>query len=315
MENHEHTALITGGNGNLGRLVGDELLARGARVIRFDIPGTTTSELGENNLVLEGDIRDSELINEIIDRHRPDTVYHLASLLSGSSEADISEAWEVNATASFNLFNCCQKFEVEKVFFASTAASYGPVDQDPMSLDYAQWPENFYGATKVAVERLGVYFKQKHGMDFRCLRFPLVVSPNAPKTAVSAFPSHAFKAAAAGQPFSFPVSETTGMSTIFLDDVVSSIVDYMAAERHKLTQHVYNLHSYHLSAGIVAKAVKKRFPDFKFDFDPKPAVEHLISSWPDVVDDGSARTDWGWNPKFNFEESADRMYELLVSHS
>ena len=41
-----------------------------------------------------------------------------------------------------------------------------------------------FASFSAAVERLGVYFKRRHGLDFRCLRFPLVVSPDAPPGAV-----------------------------------------------------------------------------------------------------------------------------------
>ena len=40
MSNDSSCALVTGGNGNLGRLVTARLLARGQQVISFDLPGT-----------------------------------------------------------------------------------------------------------------------------------------------------------------------------------------------------------------------------------------------------------------------------------
>ncbi|MGY8997323.1 MAG: NAD-dependent epimerase/dehydratase family protein, partial [Alphaproteobacteria bacterium] len=150
------------------------------------------------------------VLKDILAEHRPGTIYHLASLLSGSSEEDLQATWDINANASFNLLNLAHETGVGTFFFASTVASYGAVEADPMPEDFPQWPENMYGATKVAVERMGVYFRHKHGLDFRCLRFPLVVSPFAPPGAVSAFPSHAFKAASRGEPFRFPVAETRG---------------------------------------------------------------------------------------------------------
>jgi len=311
MSDKPESVLITGGNGNLGRLVADKLLARGQRVVKFDIPGTEPTSIQANETVVSGDVRDVTALKNIVAEHRPDTIYHLASLLSGSSEADLSAAWEINATASFNLLNLAQESGVGKFFFASTAASYGPVDTDPMPVDYPQWPENMYGATKVAVERMGVYFKCKHGLDFRCLRFPLVVSPFAPEGAVSAFPSQAFKAAFNGQSFRFPVAEGTGISTLFLEDVIDSIVDYTAAEASQLSRHVYNLHAYYLSAGMVAAEAAKRFPGFDYRFEPIDAIEHLISSWPDIVDDADARRDWGWQPAFDFDQSATRICELM----
>jgi threonine 3-dehydrogenase len=315
MGDKPETALITGGNGNLGRLVAERLLAAGTRVVKFDLPGTEPASLRANEILVSGDIRDTNLLQRMLDEQRPDTIYHLASLLSGSSEADLPAAWDINATASFKLMNLAHETGVGKFFFASTAASYGPVDRDPMPLDYPQWPENMYGATKVAVERMGVYFKQKHGLDFRCLRFPLVVSPFAPEGAVSAFPSHAFKAACNGQPFSFPVAESTGISTLFLEDVIDSIVDYTAADAGQLSQQVYNLHAFYLSAGMVAKEAAQRFPGFGYRFEPIAAVEHLISSWPDAVDDSAARRDWGWQPAFDFASAASRICELLRDSS
>ena len=90
------TALLTGGNGNLGRLVADRLRARGVAVIKFDLPGTEKPE--ERDQVILGDIRDADAVDKIIADHKPDTIYHLASLLSGSSEVDLAASWAINAT-------------------------------------------------------------------------------------------------------------------------------------------------------------------------------------------------------------------------
>ena len=228
--------LITGGNGNLGRLVAASLLERGIPVIKFDLPGTETETTAPGETVVTGDIRNGKQLEAIISDTRPGRIYHLASLLSGSSEANPQDAWEINAGASFDLLQLAVSHNVGRFFFASTIATYGTVDVDPMPDDHPQWPDNLYGATKVAVERLGVYFKLKHGLDFRCARYPMVVSPYAPKTAVTAYPSHALRAAYNGEPFIFPVSESTGMSTMFLDDVVTSIVDIMEVDRSARTR-------------------------------------------------------------------------------
>ena len=311
MDDKSASALITGGNGNLGRLVADRLLARGQHVITFDLPGAAPRRLHDNETSLSGDIRDADLLKGILAEHCPGTIYHLASLLSGSSEEDLKVTWDINANASFNLLNLAHETGVETFFFASTVASYGPVDADPMPDDFPQWPENMYGATKVAVERMGVYFRYKHGLDFRCLRLPLVVSPFAPPGAVSAFPSHAFKAASRGEPFRFPVLEATGMSTLFLEDAIEAIVAFCAADQAKLSRPAYNLHGYYLSAGMVADAARQRFQSFDCSFEPIEAVEHLIASWPNWIDDQAARRDWGWRPRFDFEKSADRICDLL----
>jgi threonine 3-dehydrogenase len=309
------TALITGGNGNLGRLTADRLLARGVKVVKFDVPGSEPEQTHDNEIIVIGDIRDTAQVESLVAEHQPDTIYHLASLLSGSSEADHTAAWEINATGSFYLLQTAVRHNVERFFFASTNASYGGKVEDPLPESAEQWPENIYGATKVAVERLGVFFKSKNNLDFRILRFPLVISPFAPPTAVTAFPSHAFRAAIKGEPFVFPVPEDVGMSTIFLDDVVSSIVDYTHAPRDALTQHAYNLHAYHLTTQMVIDEILKRYPDFQYSVEINETVQTLINNWPNVLIDETARADWGWQPAYDFPQSVERMFQMILSEN
>jgi len=301
--------LITGGNGNIGVLIADQLLALGMEVVKFDIPGTEPASISEGETVAIGDIRDTALLESLIKQHQPDTIYHLASLLSGSSEADPTAAWEINASSSFQLLRLAHEHSVNTFFFASTLASYGEDLPDPMPEDTQQWPTNIYGVTKVAVERLGVYYKLKHGMDFRCLRFPLVFSPFAPAAAVTAYPSHAVKAACANQHFTFPVSPSTGTSSMLLNDVVDGIVTFTQADKSKLKQHAYSLHGFHVTAEEVALDIKKRLPSFSYEFKPQVMADTLIANWPNIITDQSARDEWGWQPKYDFLQSIDHLMQ------
>ena len=239
-------------------------------------------------------------------------IIHLASLLSGSSEVDLDATWEINATASFNLMRLAQDQKLPGPFvFASTVGTYGPNAGDPLQEDAEQWPDGFYGATKVAVERMGVYFKINHGLDFRCLRFPLVFSPFAPASAVTAYPSHAFKAAAEGRPFSFPVSREVGMSTMFLKDVVRSIAEIALADRDRLTRPAYNLHSFFASAGDVEDVIKSRWQGFECTYDPHPMLDARMRERPKEIIDASAASDWDWAPEYDFQKSAEAMFALF----
>ena len=312
MSNSINKALITGGNGNIGRLVGEQLLRRGIEVVKFDIPGTEPESVQPGETVVVGDIRDQTLLRGLFEEHRPDTVYHLASLLSGSSEANLDAAWEINASASFHLLQLAKEFGVNSFFFASTIATYGSDIADPMPEDTQQWPANIYGATKVAVERLGVYFKLTHGLDFRCLRFPLVFSPFAPASAVTAFPSHAFRAACQGESFTFPVSPATGMSSMLLEDVIKGIVVFSLTDREALSQHVYSLHGYHVTAEEVAMEIKSRIPAFSYTFEPQSSVDALLNAWPNITIDETARRDWGWKPEYDFRASADWLMDYFT---
>jgi len=309
--------LITGGNGNLGRLIADELLKLGISVIKFDIPGTEPDSVRDNETVVIGDIRDKTQVRALFEDHKPDSVVHLASLLSGSSAQNPGAAWEINANASFHLLELATEFKVKQFFFASTMATYGSDVPDPMPENTPQWPANLYGATKVAVERAGVFFKQEQGLDFRCLRFPLVFSPFAPKAAVTAFPSHAFKAASDpnySDTFIIPVNPDVGVSSMLLKDVITGTVKFMMAERSALTQHAYSLHGYFVSAGDVLAEIQRRVPSFKAEFVINETVNDLLSGWPNVLVDDAARRDWGWAPEYDFQASADWLMEYFKAN-
>ena len=301
------TVLITGGNGNLGRLAAERFEDMGSRVVSIDIPGSDGPHTKARSAVVTGDIRDRELVESALETHRPDAVLHLASLLSGSSEADPETAWEVNATASFALMRLASERVPGPFVFASTIATYAGALPSHLPEDTPQWPDTVYGATKVAVERLGVWMKSTRDFDFRCLRIPLVLSPFAPPGAVTAYPSHAVTAAAAGRHFTFPVRPESGMSTLFIDDVVGSLVGLTLADRSRLTRHVYNLHGFHAPADAIARAIQERLPDSSFDFAPDARLDRMMDAWPDTIDCSAAAEDWDWRPEFDLERSVSEI--------
>ncbi|MEM7290091.1 MAG: NAD-dependent epimerase/dehydratase family protein [Pseudomonadota bacterium] len=304
--------LITGGNGNLGRLVASDFEAHGVEVVAFDLPASVAVENApaKDRLLVTGDIRDTDLLKEILKVQKPDAILHLASLLSGSSEADPALAWAVNATASINLMHLAKEHTAGPFVFASTIATYAPDNLELLPEDAPQWPENVYGATKVAVERMGVWMKKRDDFDFRCLRFPMVLSPFSPPGAVTAYPGHACNAAVNGEPFTFPVGKDTGMSTLFLNDVTRSLLEITFANRDTLKSHAYNLHAFHFTAGKLATYLKEKFGNAKFSFEPDARVDPLISGWPDRVDDTSARKDWSWEPQYDFEKCVEAVLAL-----
>ncbi|MEM7438955.1 MAG: NAD-dependent epimerase/dehydratase family protein [Pseudomonadota bacterium] len=302
--------LITGGNGNLGRLVAAEFEALGAQVIAYDLPGTEGPHSDPRHAVVLGDIRDTDLLEDTIKTNKPKAVVHLASLLSGSSEANPDLAWEVNATASFRLMQLARAHGTGPFVFASTVVSYGPGVPSHLPEDAPQWPQTIYGATKVAVERAGGW-QRARGLDFRCIRFPMVLSPFAPPGAVTAYPSLAFWAAAKGEAFTFPVRTETGMSTLFLRDVTRSLVEFTCADAARLTKPAYNIHAFHFSAGDLAARIQAAFPGFAYDFAPDEAVDEMINCLPDTMDADAAERDWDWRVGYDYDACVKAMVEIV----
>lgn len=311
MPTNPKSILITGGNGNIARLLAKRLLKDHHRVTCLDITDPRTTSKVEGVDYIKADICDESAIESTLESKKVEVVFHLASLLSGSSEVDRRRAFNVNALATFNLFEIALAHGSPRIVFPGTGASYGSDVPSILPENHPQWPENIYGVTKVANERLGVYYKLKHGLDFRCLRPPLVLSPYAPPAALTAYASHAYVAAAQGEDFTFPVSSDIGMSTIYIEDLVEGFVQLAFAQKEKLRHHAYNLHALCPTAQEIADSIIKVKPGFQYTFKSDPKVEALLATAPNVFVDSSARQDWGWKPMSDLDECTAAIFKLI----
>jgi threonine 3-dehydrogenase len=305
--------LVTGGAGNLARQLVPLLDEAGAQLTLFD---RADAGLGSPTVAcVAGDIADTASLRALFARVRPTHILHLASLLSGSSEQDRNAAWRINAGASFELLELSREFAVEQFFFPSTSLTYGRGLPNPVPEDFPQWPDTLYGATKVAVERLGAYYQARHGLDFRSFRMPLVISPYAPPAAMTAYGSHVFIAAAKGQAsFTFPVAPEVRVSAIYVKDVLRGMKTFIDAPARQLSRRVYNLHSLSPSAGDLAAVVQRHVSGFSCTFAPDPAIMRIAPEWPARFDDTAARRDWNWNPVFDLERmTVDFLEEIRKS--
>jgi nucleoside-diphosphate-sugar epimerase len=70
-----------------------------------------------------------------------------------------------------------------------------------------------------------------------------------------------------------------------------------------LTLPAYNIGAFAPSAADVEQEVRRAFPtaDISYKIDTKR--QGIVDSWPADVNDDAARKDWGFTPKFGFEEA------------
>ena len=72
------------------------------------------------------DASDPAQLRSLFERHDFGTVYHLAALLSASSEAEPQRAWRVNLEGLKLVLDLAVEFQVEKLFWPSSIAAFGP---------------------------------------------------------------------------------------------------------------------------------------------------------------------------------------------
>ena len=122
------------------------------------------------------DVRDGKAVAALLDSFKPDTVMHLAGILSARGEERPQQLWETNTGGTYNMLEAARERGCA-VFFPSSIAAFGPgtpADRTPQ--DTIQRPTTIYGVSKVTGELLGEYYHLKYGLDVRGVRFPGLIS-------------------------------------------------------------------------------------------------------------------------------------------
>ena len=303
--------LITGGAGNIACQL-THRLPSSSEILLTDVAEQPLSAPSENSRYQVSSICDDQAVAKCIETFQPDVILHFASLLSGQSEADRKTAWNVNMQGAFSLLEAAVANHVNRVIFPSSLASFGSPLPEPLPEDYPQWPRGFYGFTKASVERMGFYYRETHGLDFRAIRLPIIVSPYPSLGAASSYASNMFIDTVLQRPVTLKIRPTSNPSLMYIDDCLHAIDLLTHADPASLTRCSYNLYSCNPSASDIAKTIEQYLPDCTIDFETDNAVADLIDSWPREIDDSSARNDWGWTPKFDLTQMTTHFIGLLA---
>ena len=87
------------------------------------------------------------------------------------------KALDVNVNGAITALNIARENNC-KLFVPSTIAVFGgdKFQKDMSPVDSILQPTTMYGVSKVFGEQLGTYYFKKFGVDFRCMRYPGVIS-------------------------------------------------------------------------------------------------------------------------------------------
>ena len=98
---------------------------------------------------------------------------------------------------------------------------------------------------------------------------------------------------------------------MYMPDAIRGTIELMEAPAEKISVRTsYNLSSMSFSPEQLASAIKNFIPEFSISY--KPDYRQAIAdSWPQSIDDSTARSDWGWKPDYDLERMTKDMIENL----
>lgn len=307
--------LVMGAAGQIGSELVPALRERYGEdaVVAADIrrPAGALAEAGPFEVL---DCRDGAALGEVVARHRIDTIYHLAAILSATAEHDPQHAYDVNMNGLYAVLEVARERGCA-VFTPSSIAAFGPsTPPDPTPQETIQRPTTMYGVTKVAGELLCDYYHQRFGVDTRGLRYPGLISYVAPPGggttdyAVEIF----YNALEHGRYASF-LGPDTRLDMMYMPDAIRAAIELMEADPARLRhRNAYNVTAMQLTPASLAEAIARRVPGFEIEYDVDPVRQAIADSWPRRLDDSAAREDWDWRPAYDLDAMTDDMLAKLA---
>ena len=307
--------LVTGAAGQVGSELVPALRAiyGDAAVLASDLrePSRAVREAGPYAML---DCMDGLAVAEALRRHRADTIYHLAALLSAAAETRPQRAYTLNMGTLYNVLEAARE-ESCAVFTPSSIAAFGPTTpRDPTPQDTVQRPTTIYGVTKVAGELLCDYYHARYGLDTRGLRYPGLISHvTTPGGGTTDYAVDIFYHAIEQGTYTCFLAEDTQLDMMYMPDAIRAAIEVMEADPARLLhRNAFNVTAMQLTPARLADAIRAHLPDFRIDYDVDPVRQRIADSWPRRLDDTAARAEWGWRPEYELDRMTADMLERLA---
>jgi len=164
--------LVTGGAGYIGSHTCKELARQGFLPITLDNLQTGFRHNVKWGPFVEGDIRNSQLITQIIRSHKIEAVIHFAACAYvGESVVDPKKYYHNNVIGTLLLLDSLLDNGVKNIVFSSSCAVYGIPEQNPISENHSLSPVNPYGDSKLFIEKVLNSYRRSYEINFVSLRY------------------------------------------------------------------------------------------------------------------------------------------------
>lgn len=280
------------------------------------------SDLREEHDLLKGtgpyvsmDVMNKEMLHVQIIRQNITQIYLLAAILSATGEKNPPLAWNLNMTGLLNVLDIAREEKIQKVYWPSSIAVFGPTSpKKNCPQQTVIEPTTVYGISKFAGEFWCNYFNHRYGLDVRSLRYPGLISyKSSPGGGTTDYAVEIYHEALEHKKYECFLKQGTYLPMMYMPDAIRATIELMEAPAEKITVRTsYNLSGMSFSPEEIALSIQKHIPSFAMTY--KPDYRQAIAdSWPQSIDDGVARNDWGWKPEFDLHRMTEDMLKNLVT--
>lgn len=306
--------LITGALGQIG----SELTVKLRKFYGEDNIMATDIRGNDNDAALGGpfailDVTDRKAMVEMAKKHTPDTIIHLASILSASAEAKPLFAWNLNMGGLLNALEAARETNAQ-FFTPSSIGVFGPSSPKEGTPQVTiMRPTTMYGINKVAGELLCDYYCQKYNIDTRGLRFPGLISSAAPPGGgTTDYAVEIFKEAVKKGKYTCYLEKGTFLDMMYMPDALKAIIDLMEADSSKLTnRNAYNVTAMSVEPSEIAAEIVKHIPSFEIIYQVDPTRQKIAESWPNSINAEAAKSEWGFKAEYDLPKMTKDMIDKL----
>lgn len=309
--------LITGGAGFIGSHLAESLLREGHSITVLDNfnpfydpsikrQNIETHREFDDYSLIEGDIRNLDLIDNTFRTHHFDEVIHLAAMAGVRPSIKNPVLYnEVNVAGTMNLLEACRKYGVKRFIFASSSSVYGDNRKVPYSEDDAvDNPISPYAMTKKAGELMAYTYHHLYGIKTACLRFFTVYGPRQrPEMAIHLFTDRIFN----DQEIKMFGNGSSCRDYTYIDDIIDGIAGFRKCDFAYEIVNLGRSDTVKLS-DLIAKI--ERISERKARIIREPFQPgDVIRTYADI---SKAKSMFGYNPSIDIDEGLKRFIKWYL---
>jgi nucleoside-diphosphate-sugar epimerase len=296
--------LVIGAGGQLGTELTKALADKYGKdsVIATDFQASVSSKFDYCSFQTLN-VMDKDSLASIVTKEGVTEIYHLAAILSALGEKNPVQAWDLNMGGLLNVLEVARDHKIEKLFWPSSIAVFGPnSDKDQTPQKAFKDPNTVYGISKLAGEHWCEYYFNKYGVDVRSLRYPgLIGYKSLPGGGTTDYAVDIYHKAVNGEKFTCFLGEHTYLPMMYMDDAIHATLKLMDAPKENIKIRTsYNLAGMSFSPKEIHQSLLAHYPNFEIAYQPD-FRQQIADSWPNSIDDSAAKQDWQWQPQFDLK--------------